>query len=104
MANHYPMPSRFHYIRFSLSPPCTDPLILRKTIQDAMTQTFGLLSSTYTDVLWIADDGSASVLRVDKGDAATVMAAAVAATNSPRLALVKESPFLPSLLSVDPVF
>ena len=54
-----------HYIRFGVSPACTDLLIIRKTIQDALGQTFGLVSShTYLDILWLAQDGTALVIRI----------------------------------------
>lgn len=59
------LPSSHRYIRFAVSPPCTDALTLRKTIQDALGQSFGLVSShTYVDVLWLADDGTAIVVRI----------------------------------------
>ncbi|KAI0742877.1 hypothetical protein C8Q80DRAFT_1109328 [Daedaleopsis nitida] len=101
------MPSRrltpyYHYIRFAVSPPCRDILTIRKTTQDALGQSFGLVSShTYIDILWLADDGAAVVLRLGESDAPKLLAAVAAATNTPRLSLVKESSFFPSLLSID---
>ena len=60
----FPLPQTYHYILFSLSPPTTDPIRIRKSIQDALSQSFGLTSaSTYLDILWIADDGNQSVVR-----------------------------------------
>ncbi|RDB17738.1 hypothetical protein Hypma_001052 [Hypsizygus marmoreus] len=119
-------PSEHHYIRFAVSPPTTDALTLRKALQDALTQTFGITSAgLYTDILWSADDGAQFVVRVRKGsvlhsryldikriprlriyipmsrDAAKFLSAAVAWSDQPRISLVKESPFLPSLISVD---
>ncbi len=58
--------SSHHYIRFAANPPCTDALTLRKTIQDALLQSFGLTSAnTYVDVLWVADDGTEVVARLN---------------------------------------
>ncbi len=66
--------SDYHYIRFSVSPASTDILTIRKSIQDALGQSFGLVSShTYVDVLWIADDGSEVVVRIGPRYASTVM-------------------------------
>ncbi|KAI0369327.1 hypothetical protein BV20DRAFT_968209 [Pilatotrama ljubarskyi] len=94
--------STHRYVRFAVAPPCTDALTLRKTIQDALGQSFGLVSShTYVDVLWIADAGNALVVRIGEADAPKLLAAVVASTASPRLSLVKESSFLPSLLGTD---
>lgn len=55
----------YHYIRFALAPPCSDALMIRKHLQDALLQSFGLTSAnTQVDILWVADDGSAVVLRL----------------------------------------
>ncbi|KAI0693094.1 hypothetical protein C8T65DRAFT_70217 [Cerioporus squamosus] len=92
----------YHYIRFSVSPACTEVLTIRKSIQDALGQSFGLVSShTYVDMLWMAEDGSEVVVRIGPNEAPKLLAAVTAWTGSPRLALVKHSSFLPSLLSVD---
>ena len=110
----------YHYIRFSVSPASTDVLAIRKTMQDALGQSFGLVSShIYVDVLWLAEDGSEVVVRIgpryaffadgsfEEADhlialsqAPKLLAAVTAWTGSPRLSLVKESSFLPSLLCV----
>jgi hypothetical protein len=67
MSQQHILQSPNHYIRFSISPPCEDALTLRKSIQDGLTQTFGITSSnTYMDILWIAEDGSETVIRVRK--------------------------------------
>lgn len=61
-------PSDYHYIRLAVSPSNTDALVLRKTLQDALTQTFGITaSSTYIDILWVADGGEEFVVRVGNG-------------------------------------
>ena len=61
-------PSEYHYIRLAVSPQNTDLLTLRKTLQDSLTQTFGVTAaSTYIDILWVADDGGQFVVRVGKG-------------------------------------
>ncbi|KAI9058765.1 hypothetical protein FKP32DRAFT_1581165 [Trametes sanguinea] len=94
--------SKYRYIRFSVSPPSADVLTLRKLIQDALAQSFGLVSShTYLDVLSLSDDGSSLVLRIGENDAPKLLAAVTASTASPRLSLVKQSSFLPALLSAD---
>lgn len=60
-----PLTSSYHYVRFSISPPTNDALTVRKTLQDALMQSFGLVSAnTYMDVLWLAEDGSEVVIRV----------------------------------------
>jgi hypothetical protein len=59
-----PLPQTHHYIRFSISPPSTDPLLIRRALQDALAQSFGTaLSHTYLDVLWVADSGIECVVR-----------------------------------------
>lgn len=48
-----------------MTPPCSDALTLRKSIQDALGQSFGMVySNTYVDVLWVAEDGSELVIRI----------------------------------------
>jgi hypothetical protein len=119
-------PSEYHYIRLAISPSNSDALVLRKTLQDSLTQTFGITaSSTYIDILWVANGGEEFVVRVGNGsvlflaqqhvwmlicgylvhyigsDAAKILAAIVAWSDSPKMTMIKESPFLPSLLSTD---
>lgn len=63
--SRYTLPSTYHYIRFSVAPACTDALSIRKSIQDAFAQVFGLVSaSTHVDILWVAHDGSEVVVRL----------------------------------------
>ncbi|KAF9559025.1 hypothetical protein CPC08DRAFT_709156, partial [Agrocybe pediades] len=89
------------YIRFSVNSAVSDVLTLRKMVSDALTQQFGMtFASTHLDVLWLDENGSEFVIRIDK-DYATNLATALALRNeSPRISLVRESPFLPSLLRV----
>lgn len=55
----------YHYIRYSISPACNDALTVRKHIQDALLQSFGLTSANLqTDILWIDDNGTDVVLRL----------------------------------------
>ncbi|KAH0833930.1 hypothetical protein J3R83DRAFT_11117 [Lanmaoa asiatica] len=55
-----------HYIRLSLEPRCTDVLLIRKSLQDALADTFGLtFASTYIDVLSVNELGSETVVRVN---------------------------------------
>ena len=62
------LPSDRHYIRLAVSPPDLDPLTFRKTLQDALTQMFGLTSAALPiDILWSADDGAQFVIRVYQG-------------------------------------
>ena len=56
-----------HYLRVSIKPPTPDVLTIRKSISDALTQTFGQTSAmTYLDIFWINDEGSSVVIRVHK--------------------------------------
>ncbi|KAG6899622.1 hypothetical protein C0993_008564 [Termitomyces sp. T159_Od127] len=60
------LPSPYHYIRIAIS-PARDALGLRKTLQDALTQTFGITSAgLYIDVLWLAADAGEAVIRINK--------------------------------------
>ncbi|KAI0673144.1 hypothetical protein C8Q78DRAFT_970490 [Trametes maxima] len=91
--------STHRYIRFAVSPPSADALTLRKTMQDALGQAFGIVSShTYIDILWLSDGGDALVVRIAENDAPKLLAAVTASNATPRLSLVKESAFLPALL------
>ena len=108
------MKSEDYYIQFSLSPPCTDPLTIRKTLQDGLIQSFGIVSSSYLDVLWVSDDGEQTVVRVHKqsvysihactlmtaligdSDAPKILGAVVGCTASPRMSVIQDSCFLPS--------
>jgi hypothetical protein len=59
------LPAVHRYIRLSLAPPVTEPLTLRKLLETAMLQSFGVSrAATYMDVLWIDVDGHAAVIRV----------------------------------------
>ncbi|KAH9886749.1 hypothetical protein C8Q73DRAFT_657803 [Cubamyces lactineus] len=98
------LPSSHRYIRFAVSPPSTDVLLLRKLIQDALGQSFGLVSShTYLDILSLSDDGTTLVVRIGSNDAPKLLAAVAASTASPRLSFVKDSTFLPALLCAEPL-
>lgn len=60
-----------HYIRFSILPSTKEELTLRKTVADALTQSFGVTSSsTPLDLLWLSDEGTECVFRVQKESAA----------------------------------
>jgi len=49
-----------------MQPRCTDVLLIRKSIQDALAEAFGLtFASTYIDVLSVSELGSESVVRVN---------------------------------------
>ncbi|KAH9943900.1 hypothetical protein B0H21DRAFT_747489 [Amylocystis lapponica] len=99
-----PLRTSHHYIRFAVSPPCADALTLRKAIQDALGQSFGLVSAnTYLDVLWVSGDGTGTVVRIAQDEATRLMASVAVSLGSLKLSVLKESPFLPSLLSVDPL-
>ncbi|KAI0076999.1 hypothetical protein K474DRAFT_1596889 [Panus rudis PR-1116 ss-1] len=91
--------SSYHYARLAVIPSCTEALTVRKIIQDALTQTFGVVGgSTYIDVLWVSEDGSEVVIRANKTEIPKVLAAVAAYNGSPSLSVVKESSFLPALL------
>ncbi|KAF5381525.1 hypothetical protein D9757_008129 [Collybiopsis confluens] len=91
--------SNYHYLRLSLEPKEQEQLRIRYTIQQALLETFGITAgSIYLDILWVAQDGSDVVIRIRPDDARNVLAAATS-WSSPKMQLVKESSFLPSLLS-----
>ena len=53
-----------YYIRLAMQPHCADVLRIRKTLQDALADTFGLTSAgTYMDVLSVDEEGSETVVR-----------------------------------------
>ncbi|KAG2117724.1 hypothetical protein DEU56DRAFT_747955 [Suillus clintonianus] len=96
----HPSLKKHSYIHLSINPPCADALRLRKSIQDGLAETFGITASgTYLDILWIAESGFEVVIRLSIEDASKVMAAVVITPASPRFSLIKQTNFLPSLLS-----
>ncbi|KAF9228141.1 hypothetical protein BS17DRAFT_692784 [Gyrodon lividus] len=92
-----------HYICLSMEPRCTDALLIRKSLQDALTDVFGLtFSSTYIDILSVNEQGSEVVVRVSSENASRILAAVAGASRaSVMCSAIKESSFLPSLLSSD---
>jgi hypothetical protein len=55
-----------HYIRLSMEPRCTDVLLIRKSLQNALTDMFGFtFSSTYIDILSVNEQGSEVVVRAN---------------------------------------
>jgi len=61
----FALDKEYRYIRFSVQPGVNDPLSLRKLLESAMAQSFGLSrAGTYMDVFWIAQDGSGAIIRV----------------------------------------
>lgn len=59
-----PLPQTHHYIRFSITPPSSDALHVRRALQEALVQSFGAARShTYLDVLWVSDSGTECVVR-----------------------------------------
>ncbi|KAH9920837.1 uncharacterized protein BXZ73DRAFT_52011 [Epithele typhae] len=102
---HRRLPPAHNYVRLAVAPPCNDAITLRRTIQTALGQSFGLVSShTYVDVLWIAEEGTEAVVRISPSETEKLLAAVAAASALPRLSLVKQSTFLPSLLSTNVIF
>ncbi|KAF8900124.1 hypothetical protein CPB84DRAFT_1680697 [Gymnopilus junonius] len=98
-----PLTLNNHYMRFSMMPPATSDLTVRKAIADSLTESFGLTaSSTYLDILWVSDNGCECVIRSHKDDVAKIAGALASRTESPRLTLQKESPFLLSLMNAGP--
>ncbi|KAJ7493528.1 hypothetical protein FB451DRAFT_1387700 [Mycena latifolia] len=101
------LPQTSHYILLRTSPPAEE-LLLRQALQDTVVQAFGLTASMHIDVLWVkaaaaaGDASGRAVVRVDNGEDATrVLAAIVASSAAPRMELIKASSFLPSLLLDD---
>lgn len=65
MSTTLALPVIYRYIRFSINPAISEPLTLRKLLENAMLQSFGVSrAATYMDVLWISTDGRAAVIRV----------------------------------------
>jgi len=61
----HPFSKKNSYVHFSIKPPCTDALKIRKTMQDCLVEAFGVTASgTYLDILWIAEDGSNVIIRL----------------------------------------
>ena len=59
-----PLPQTHHYIRFSITPPSSDALHVRRALQEALVQSFGAARShNYLDVLSVADSGTECVVR-----------------------------------------
>jgi len=92
-----------HYIRLSMEPRCTDVLLIRKSLQNALTDMFGFtFSSTYIDILSVNEQGSEVVVRANPEDVSRILAAVTGASRaSITCSVMKESSFLPSLLSSD---
>ncbi|KAI6101749.1 hypothetical protein EDD16DRAFT_1648190 [Pisolithus croceorrhizus] len=118
-----PLPTNHHYLRLLLSlsagtADCevdvdVDVLTIRKALQDALSDMFGITSAgTYIDILAVTkwstgvrvggrDPWGEVILRVHPSDAPKILAAITAASPSrpsqPRFSLLRESSFLPSL-------
>lgn len=61
----HPFPSEHYYILFSISPPTAEELTIRKTLSDALANSFGQTSANLTmDLLWVKEDGGQCVLRI----------------------------------------
>ncbi|KAH7882048.1 hypothetical protein F5I97DRAFT_1911492 [Phlebopus sp. FC_14] len=103
MAPPTPLPSNHHYILLSLSPPTTDVLTIRKSLQNALSQTFGhTMSNTYMDILALSVGGREVVLRVRHADRESVLGAiTISSLSTVKFSVSKESSFLPSLVSSD---
>ncbi|KAF8717650.1 hypothetical protein AX14_012075 [Amanita brunnescens Koide BX004] len=65
-----------------------------------MSQLFGATcAATYIDILWIDDEGSQLVLRANKEDVTRLLTAVAMMTGPLRLSVIRQSAFLPALLS-----
>ncbi|KAJ7055197.1 hypothetical protein C8F01DRAFT_462848 [Mycena amicta] len=102
------LPIRFEYLLLRTCPP-SEALTIRQTLQESLAQSFGLTASdSHLDVLWVGATPQDSeqgkeygtcVVRVASGtDASRVRAAITASVASPRMELIRNSTFLPSLL------
>ncbi|KAF9262059.1 hypothetical protein L218DRAFT_960677 [Marasmius fiardii PR-910] len=92
--------SRYHYLLLSFSPPLppNSELKIRQTIHESLIQSFGVtLGSIYVDILSLKEGGSEAVVRVDAADVKAIMASLT--VHSLNIRVVKETAFLPSLLS-----
>ncbi|PPR02303.1 hypothetical protein CVT24_011641 [Panaeolus cyanescens] len=91
--------SQKHYIRFSVNPPTKDALTIRKALANAISDSHGITAAgTFLDILYVSDEGKDCVIRLNRNDTSMVVSAMASAVEEPRLSVVKESPFLPSLL------
>lgn len=58
----------YSYLRLGITPPTKNDLSIRKTIADALTQSFGQTSAaTYLDILWLSNDGKECAIRAQRG-------------------------------------
>ncbi|KAJ7054587.1 hypothetical protein C8F01DRAFT_995284 [Mycena amicta] len=84
------LPIRFEYVLLRTCPP-SEALTIRQTLQESLAQSFGLTASdSHLDVLWVG--------ATPHTDASRVRAAITASVASPRMELIRNSTFLPSLL------
>ena len=59
------LPNVYRYVRLSINPPISDGLAIRKLLEAAMLQSFGVTrAATYIDVLWISEGGRETVIRI----------------------------------------
>ncbi|KXN92540.1 hypothetical protein AN958_05395 [Leucoagaricus sp. SymC.cos] len=90
----------YHYLRLRMFPPNKEALAVRKSISNALLQASGLSAERiFIDMLAIAGSGEECVLRVRSEDAPMVSTALISWEDGGKFSLVKESPFLPSLLA-----
>ncbi|KAI6148125.1 hypothetical protein BKA82DRAFT_1007348 [Pisolithus tinctorius] len=119
-----PLSANHHYLRLSITLPVrtadsepdedVDVLTIRKALQDALGDSFGITSAgTYIDVLAVTkwstggvrvggrDPWGEVIVRAHTSDAPKILAAITATSPSrpsqPRFSLLRESSFLPSL-------
>ncbi|KAJ7161143.1 hypothetical protein C8R46DRAFT_1106605 [Mycena filopes] len=110
-----PLAPDAQYLLLRSTPPASE-LALRRALQDALALAFGSTKAGMrVNVLWVEESDlgiegtntttgasgkeGRALVRVDYGDDATrLLAAIVTSTSSPRLSLIKSSVFLPSLL------
>lgn len=113
------MSNGYHYILFSIVPSTPDPFAIRHAMQNALIQAFGIVGgSLYVDVLWVAEDGSETVVRVRQpfvllfsmiyvstdshhSDINKLVAAMTLVSTGVRMSKKKDSAFLPSLISAE---
>ncbi|KAF8502992.1 hypothetical protein BU17DRAFT_58645 [Hysterangium stoloniferum] len=99
MGSGLTLPNVYRYIRLSVKPSISEGLTIRKLLEIAMLQSFGVTrAGTYMDVLWISEEGHEVVIRIADADAETLLAAVVVLDNPVRLSVVKHSGFLPAIL------
>ncbi|KAF9529118.1 hypothetical protein CPB83DRAFT_284683 [Crepidotus variabilis] len=98
MTKHSVAQSDYYYIRYSIAPPTQDGLTIRKVLAEAITQSFGMSAEgIYIDILWIKPSGEECAVRLNHGDAMTLLSASASFTGSVKFCVKHSSSSLIAL-------